>query len=57
MELETVVTFTLTPTAGGTTLELVQSGFKPAQKQNWGGASYGWKMMFGRLVAQLATEG
>ena len=31
--LDTVVTFTLTPTASGTRLSLVQSGFKPDQKQ------------------------
>lgn len=53
MELDTVVTFTLTPTASGTHLSLVQSGFKPAQKQNFGGARYGWKMMGGKLVDLL----
>src|SRR5688572_33496284 len=36
--LETVVTFTLTPTASGTHLTLVQSGFKPDQKREFGGA-------------------
>ena len=36
---DTVVTFTLTPTASGTRLSLVQSGFKPDQKQNFGGAA------------------
>jgi uncharacterized protein YndB with AHSA1/START domain len=54
MELDTVVTFTLTPTATGTRLTLVQSGFQASQKQNWGGARYGWKMMSERLVALLA---
>ncbi len=54
MELDTVVTFTLTPTASGTRLSLVQSGFKPNQKQNFGGARYGWKMMGEKLVDQLA---
>ena len=52
--LDTVVTFTLTPTASGTRLSLVQSGFKPDQKQNFGGARYGWKMMGGKLVDLLA---
>jgi uncharacterized protein YndB with AHSA1/START domain len=52
--LDTVVTFTLTPTATGTRLSLVQSGFKPDQKQNFGGARYGWKMMGGKLVELLA---
>ena len=54
MELDTVVTFALAPTASGTRLSLVQSGFKPEQKQNWGGARYGWKMMGGKLVDLLA---
>ena len=52
--MDTVVTFTLTPTASGTRLSLVQSGFKPEQKQNFGGARYGWKMMGGKLVDLLA---
>lgn len=54
MELNTVVTFTLTPTASGTRLFIVQSGFKPDQKQNFGGARYGWKMMGEKLVDLLA---
>lgn len=53
MALNTVVTFTLTPTASGTRLSLVQSGFKPEQKQNFGGARYGWRMMGGKLVELL----
>jgi uncharacterized protein YndB with AHSA1/START domain len=60
--LDTVVTFTLTPTPGrgggaglgGTRLSLVQSGFKPDQKAEFGGARYGWKMMGDKLVALLA---
>jgi uncharacterized protein YndB with AHSA1/START domain len=51
--LDTVVTFTLTPTESGTRLSLVQSGFKPDQKQNFGGARYGWKMMSGKLIDLL----
>ena len=53
-DLDTVVTFTLAPTASGTRLSLVQSGFKPDQKKNFGGARYGWKMMGGKLVDLLA---
>jgi uncharacterized protein YndB with AHSA1/START domain len=53
MELDTVVTFTLTPTDTGTRLVMVQSGFKPAQKRNFGGAKYGWNMMGGKLVDLL----
>jgi uncharacterized protein YndB with AHSA1/START domain len=52
--LDTVVTFTLTPTASGTRLSLVQSGFKPEQKREFGGARYGWKMMSWKLVDLLA---
>ena len=52
--LDTVVTFTLTPTASGTHLSIVQSGFKPEQKREFGGARYGWKMMGGKLVDLLA---
>lgn len=51
--LDTVVTFALTATAAGTRVLLVQSGFKPEQKQNFGGARYGWKMMGGKLVDLL----
>lgn len=51
--LDTVVTFTLTPTSTGTRLHLVQSGFKPDQKQNFGGARYGWRMMGGKLIDLL----
>jgi uncharacterized protein YndB with AHSA1/START domain len=54
MALDTVVTFTLTPTPSGTRLSLVQSGFKPDQKKNFGGARYGWKMMGEKLVDLLA---
>ena len=53
-DMDNVVTFTLTPTASGTRLSLVQSGFKPDQKKNFGGARYGWKMMGGKLVDLLA---
>ena len=60
-DIDTVVTFTLTPTSGGgkaggtgTRLSLVQSGFKPHQKQAFGGARYGWKMMGGKLFDLLA---
>ncbi|MGK3998544.1 SRPBCC family protein [Sorangium sp. So ce1024] len=52
--LDTVVTFTLAPTASGTRLSIVQSGFKPDQKREFGGARYGWQMMGGKLVDLLA---
>ena len=52
-DMDTVVTFTLTPTASGTRLSLVQSGFRLDQKQNFNGARYGWKLMGGKLVDLL----
>ena len=52
--LDTVVTFTLTPSASGTRLVLVQSGFTADQARESGGARYGWKMMGGKLVDLLA---
>jgi uncharacterized protein YndB with AHSA1/START domain len=51
--LQTVVTFTLAPTESGTRLSIVQSGFRPEQKKELGGARYGWKMMSGRLADLL----
>ena len=53
--LDTTVTFTLTPTPSGTHVLLVQTGFKPDQKRNFGGARYGWRMMGGRLINLLGT--
>lgn len=52
-DIDTVVTFTLAPTATGTRLSLVQSGFKPHQKQNFGGARYGWNLMAKKLADLL----
>ncbi|HEX6813068.1 MAG TPA: SRPBCC domain-containing protein [Planctomycetota bacterium] len=52
--LDTVVTFTLMPTASGTRLSVVQSGFKHDQKREFGGARYGWNMMGGKLADVLA---
>jgi uncharacterized protein YndB with AHSA1/START domain len=52
--LDTVVSFTLTPTQSGTRLSLVQSGFKPDQKQESGGSRYGWKVMGEKLINLLA---
>lgn len=52
--LDTVVTFTLTPTESGTRLSIVQSGFKPEQGRESGGARYGWKKMNEKLIGLLA---
>src|SRR5690606_29117799 len=54
-DMDTVVTFTLTPLPAGTRLQIVHAGFRPDQKQNFGGARYGWRLMGGKLVDLLAT--
>ena len=54
-DMDTVVTFTLTPTPSGTRLSLVHSGFKPTQKPNFAGARYGWNQMGGKLVNLLGS--
>jgi uncharacterized protein YndB with AHSA1/START domain len=48
-DLESVVTFTLTPTSTGTHLRMEQSGFRPDQKQAFGGAHAGWRQFFAQL--------
>lgn len=52
--LESVVTFTLTPTSTGTRLRMEQTGFRPDQKQAFGGAHAGWKAFFAKLEDVLA---
>ena len=47
--LKSVVTFTLTPTTTGTHLRMEQSGFRPDQKQAFGGAKAGWQQFFDKL--------
>lgn len=52
--LDSIVTFTLTPTTTGTHLRVEQSGFRPDQKQAYGGAHAGWKQFLGKLDGVLA---
>ncbi len=52
-DLKSVVTFTLTPTAAGTRLRVEQEGFRPDQKQAFGGARVGWGQFLGKLEALL----
>ena len=47
--LKSVVTFTLSPTAAGTHLRMEQAGFRPEQKQAFGGAKMGWQQFFAKL--------
>ena len=52
--LESIVTWTLTPTATGTHLRMEQAGFRPDQKQAYAGAKFGWQKFFGNLEQVLA---
>lgn len=52
--LESIVTFTLTPTAAGTLLRMEQTGFLPDQKQAFGGARHGWAQFLDKLEQTLA---
>ncbi|HUO91151.1 MAG TPA: SRPBCC domain-containing protein [Rhizomicrobium sp.] len=52
--LDSVVTFTLTPTPAGTLLRMEQKGFRPGQKQAFGGARLGWEKFFSNLEQVLA---
>ncbi len=54
--LESVVTFTLTPTGAGTHLRMEQSGFRPDQKQAFGGARFGWQKFFANLEQVVARQ-
>jgi uncharacterized protein YndB with AHSA1/START domain len=54
MGLESVVTWTLTPTSTGTLLRMEQSGFRTDQKQAWHGARHGWQQYFAALAQLLA---
>jgi uncharacterized protein YndB with AHSA1/START domain len=52
--LQSTVTFTLTPTAAGTRLRMEQAGFRPDQRQAFGGANAGWQQMFAKFEQVLA---
>ena len=51
-----VVTWTLTPTGAGTHLRVEQTGFRPDQKQAYGGAKGGWRQVFAKLEQMLARD-
>jgi len=52
--LESVVTWTLTPSSTGTHLRIDQSGFRPDQQQAYQGAKGGWPRFFAALEQLLA---
>ena len=52
--LESVVTWTLTPSGSGTRLRMEQAGFKADQEKAYQGAHYGWQNFLGNLDKLLA---
>jgi uncharacterized protein YndB with AHSA1/START domain len=54
MGLDTVVTFTLTPTNSGVHLRMEQSGFPMDREQNFRGATWGWNNFLGKLEQVVA---
>jgi uncharacterized protein YndB with AHSA1/START domain len=54
--LKSVVTFTLTPTGAGTHLRMEQKGFRPDQRQAFGGAQAGWTQFLAKLEQLLAQD-
>ena len=52
--MKSVVTFTLTPTDAGTHLRVEQAGFRPDQKQAFGGANAGWRQFLAKLEQVVA---
>jgi uncharacterized protein YndB with AHSA1/START domain len=55
--LRSIVTFTLTATAAGTLLRMEQRGFRPDQRQAFGGAQSGWRQHLEKLEQVVAREG
>jgi uncharacterized protein YndB with AHSA1/START domain len=55
--LESVVTWTLTPTSTGTHLRMEQSGFRPDQQQAYQGAKGGWQRFVAALEQLVARIG
>lgn len=53
-DLKSVVTWTLTPTDGGTLLRMEQTGFRSDQPRYYGGAKAGWPQFFANLERLLA---
>jgi uncharacterized protein YndB with AHSA1/START domain len=54
MGLDSVVTWTLTPSSTGTLLRMEQSGFRTDQKQAFHGARFGWQKFLASLEQALA---
>jgi uncharacterized protein YndB with AHSA1/START domain len=56
MGLDSVVAWTLTPSAKGTRLSMEQSGFRADQERAFQGAKHGWREFLDRLEQVLAPE-
>ena len=54
MGLESVVTWTLTPSGAGTHVRVEQAGFRPDQQQAFAGAKFGWQKFLGSLNEVVA---
>lgn len=54
MGVETIVTWTLTPTGSGTHLRMEQSGFRADQQQAYHGARAGWPRFLAKFDEVLA---
>ncbi|MET0969211.1 MAG: SRPBCC domain-containing protein [Tardiphaga sp.] len=52
--IDSVVTWTLTPTDAGTLLRMEQTGFQPGQRQAYHGARHGWPRFLAQLEQVLA---
>jgi len=54
MGMESAVTWTLTPTPGGTHVRMEQSGFPSGESASYKGAKYGWTNFIGNLERVVA---
>jgi len=52
--LDSIVTWTLTPTTSGTHLRMEQTGFGPDQTRAYQGARFGWPKFFDALEQSVA---
>src|SRR5262249_15654520 len=54
LDLDSVVSWILAPTSTGTLLRMEQSGFRPDQRQAFGGARAGWQQFIAKLEELVA---
>lgn len=56
MQVDTIVSYTLTPTPAGTRLRIVQSGFVPGHRFAFEGAKKGWSYMLTQKLPALLAD-